>query len=478
MLLFGVARYLPVGDFGDFLFVVNLAASVMSIAFYGIGQAVVRDVSANKTLAPQYVGAAFKLRGYLVIASFAALIVACVPLDIRGQMLLALIIAATSEVFRSFSDLAKDVYRSFERMQYDTLATTLYSAIVIVLVAVVIYLGATTVFIVGAICIANLAQFLFSVRVMLRHFVVPDTTVESRIMRGFVRDAIGLGVGALCAQIVWRAPTLVLKTMRGGVDVALFEAAHGLIIQTLILNEVFLTVFLPRLSALIPTQNHTQIQQMGDRLFSTLLLCFINVSLVFFVFHAEIIRLLYGQKYAPSGFVLMVLSPSLIFISLTGLCHIFLISMKLQRQFIVCNAASMAVLSVTLPIAAHRYGYEGAAIASLLAYAANFVISLYMANRHVFKVPFWEVLKALGLSVVIAFASAALRDLNQVAAFLFLELSFILMAKNKKKKKGGGSASLPLQDAPPPFRTPCKGRGEAPRPKRSPLDPLKVLLIL
>ncbi|MBF0607532.1 MAG: hypothetical protein SFH39_02560 [Candidatus Magnetobacterium sp. LHC-1] len=50
LLLFGVARYLPVVEFGDFLFVINLAASVMTIAFYGIGQAMVRDVSADSTL--------------------------------------------------------------------------------------------------------------------------------------------------------------------------------------------------------------------------------------------------------------------------------------------------------------------------------------------------------------------------------------------------------------------------------------------
>ncbi|MBF0317501.1 MAG: flippase [Nitrospirae bacterium] len=428
LLLFGVARYLPVGEFGDFLFVVNLAAGVMSIAFYGIGQAVVRDVSADRALAPQYVGAAFKLRTHLTLVSVAALTAGCIFMDIRGQILTALVIAATSEVFRSFSDLAKEVYRSFERMKYDTMVTTLYSAIVLALVTAAIYFKATMVWIFGAICLANMVQFLVSVRIMLKHFVVPDATVQSRIMNGFIKDAFSLGVGAFCAQLIWRAPSLVLKSMRGGVDVALFEAAHGLILQTLILNEVFITVLLPRLSALISTQDHARIRQLGSRLFKALLLLFINVCLVFFVFHSEIIRLLYGHKYVSSGFVLTVLSPSLIFISLTGVCHIFLISMKLQRQFIQCNAVSTVALLVTLPLAAYRYGYEGAAIASLFTYAVNFVISLYMTNRYVFKVPLRRMLKALGLSVVIAFAGATVRDFNQTVAFLVLELSFLLMA--------------------------------------------------
>ncbi|KJU84832.1 polysaccharide biosynthesis protein [Candidatus Magnetobacterium bavaricum] len=463
LLLFGVARYLSVGEFGDFLFVVNLAASVMSIAFYGIGQAVVRDVSADITLAPQYVGAAFKLRSHLTLVSVVVLIAVCIFMDIRGQILLALVIAATSEVFRSFSDLAKEVYRSFERMRYDTLVTTLYSAIVMTLVTVAIFFDATMVFIVAAICLANLVQFFVSVRVMLKHFVVPDATVEPRIMKGFIKDAFSLGVGALCAQLIWRAPTLVLKRMRSGVDVALFEAAHGLILQTLILNEVFITVLLPRLSALISTQDHARIRQIGARLLKTLMLLFINVYLVFFVFHSGIIGLLYGQKYVASGFVLMVLSPSLIFISLTGVCHIFLISMKLQRQFILCNAIATGVLLLSLPLAVHRYGYEGAAFASLFTYAVNFVVSLYMTNRHVFKVPLRQMLRALGLSVVIAFVSAAVRDFNQAAAFFVLEASFLLMATNagildadeklylktialqlikpKKKKERGASAS-------------------------------------
>ncbi|MBF0607642.1 MAG: oligosaccharide flippase family protein [Candidatus Magnetobacterium sp. LHC-1] len=427
LLLFGVARYLPVVEFGDFLFVINLAASVMTIAFYGIGQAMVRDVSADRTLATQYVGAAFKLRSYLVFASVVVLVAVCIFMDIRGQILIALVIAAVSEVFRSLSDLAKEVYRSFERMKYDTLLTTLYSAIVIAMVAVAIYFNATMVWIVVAICCANLVQFFVGVRVMLRHFVVPDATVESAIMRGFIRDAVSLGVGALCAQLIWRAPTLVLKKLRGGIDVALFEAAHGLILQTLIINEVFITVLLPRLSALIPISDRAQIQTMGIRLFKILMLLFINVTLIFFVFHAEIIGLLYGQRYVSSGFVLMILSPSLLFISLTGVCHIFLISMKLQRQFVLCNAVSTGVLVLTLPLSVHRYGYQGAAIASLSAYASNFVLSLYMTNRYVFTIPLRQILRALGLSVVIAFVCVTVRGVNQPAALLTLEASFLLM---------------------------------------------------
>ncbi|MBF0345709.1 MAG: flippase [Nitrospirae bacterium] len=427
LLLFGVARYLPVADFGDFVFIINITASVMSIAFYGIGQALVRDVSRDKASASQYVGAAFKLRSRLVLASFLALMIVCMIMDIRGLMFLALIIAAVSEIFRAFSDLTKDVYRSFERMRYETLVVTIYSAIVLVLIAAVIYHGATTILIIVAICLANLLQFLFSVRIMLKEFVVPASTVESDVMKTFVKDAIGLGVGALFAQLVWRAPALVLKKTSGPVDVAIFEASHSLILQTLILNEVFITVFLPGLSALIPNREHKSIQQLGVRLFKVLLLFSINISLILFVFHSEIIRLLYGDKYALSGFVLTTLSPALIFLFLTGLCHIFLISMKLQKQFVLCNAVSALALLMMLPLAAYRHGYKGAAIASLIAYVVNFVCSLYMTDKHVFKLPYRATLKAFGLSVIIAIASATVRESNQIAAFLVLQLSFLAM---------------------------------------------------
>ncbi|MEO5358899.1 MAG: oligosaccharide flippase family protein [Nitrospirota bacterium] len=252
LLLFGLARSLGVNDFGNFIFITNLTASIMSVAFYGIGQTLVREVSGDCERAAIYLGIAFKLRGYVTIAAFSALVIISVVMKVDRLLFIAILIASLSEIFRAFSDLAKDVFRAYEKMHYEMFITTMYSALVLVLVSILILFKGGYAYVIASICVANAVQLIISVKIMSGKFARPARDLPKDLFKTFIVNSFSLGVGVLFAQLLARVPSLFLKEIKGAADVAFFETGHGLIIQILILSEIFVTVFLPRLSILCP----------------------------------------------------------------------------------------------------------------------------------------------------------------------------------------------------------------------------------
>ncbi|MBF0319187.1 MAG: oligosaccharide flippase family protein, partial [Nitrospirae bacterium] len=427
LLLFGLARSLGVDGFGNFIFIVNLTASVMSVAFYGIGQTLVREVSGDKGRAAIYIGIAFKLRGYFTVAAFMALLLTAFIMKVDRIMFIAILIAALSEIFRAFSDLAKDVFRAYEKMHYEMFLTTIYSALVLASVSVLIFLKSGYTYVIAAMCAANAAQLLISVRIMAGKFTRPARTLPKDLFKVFVVNSFTLGVGVLFAQLLARVPALFLKEYKGAADVAFFETGHGLIIQTLILSEIFVTVFLPRLSVLASENDFGKIKTTGRKLFKFFLLFSVNVSIIFFVFSDELVRLLYGAKYAQSGGVLRVLSFAVAFLFITNFVHIFLISLKMQKEFVLCNLVPFIFVCVTMVYTVPAYGFMGAAVSGLSAYLVSFALSCYIMHREIFKLPVSGIIKVFMAALFVIIGVEAIEGVWLSARVAAVEAAFILL---------------------------------------------------
>ncbi|MBF0518119.1 MAG: flippase [Nitrospirae bacterium] len=428
LLLFGLARVLTVVDFGNFVFVVSLTASVMSIAFYGVGQALVREVSQNRDKASLYIGIALKVRVWLAVASFAAVIAIAIIMKVEKLILIAIIISAVAEIFRAFSDLSKDVFRAYEKMQYEMVLTTVYSAVLLVIVIAIVYFKSGFMPVVIAILVAQVVQFILSIRIMLKKFVVPAKVFPMADLGIFLRDAFSLGLGVLFVQIIGRLPALLLKYLKGAEEVAFFETAHGIIIQTLVLSEVLMTVFLPRFSFLAALQDRDRIKDIGSKFFKILLVFSLNVSILFFVFSRETMGILYGHKYDSSWMILRVISYSVVFLFLANFAHLFFISLKMQKQFILCNLISLVLIAILLVALVPVYGYRGAALASLTAYFSNFLVSLFVLNRSVLKLPVFTVVKAMAYSAVSVCTGILIKDYNVYIAVITTEVMFLGLA--------------------------------------------------
>ncbi|QWR76328.1 flippase [Candidatus Magnetomonas plexicatena] len=428
LLLFGLARVLTVVDFGNFVFVVSLTASVMSIAFYGVGQALVREVSQHRDKASLYIGIALKVRVWLGLASFAAVIGVAIIMKVDKLILIAIVLSAFAEIFRAFSDLSKDVFRAYEKMQYEMFLTTVYSAILLIIVAIIVYFKSGFMPVIIAILAAQIVQFILSIRIMLKKFVVPAKVVPMADLRIFLKDAFSLGLGVLFVQIVGRLPALFLKYMKGAEEVAFFETAHGIIIQTLVLSEVLMTVFLPRFSILANLADRDRMKDIGDKMFKILLVFALNGSILFFVFSRETMVILYGHKYESSWMILRVISYSVVFLFLANFAHLFFISLKMQRQFILCNLVSLILIAVLLVVLVPVYGYRGAAIASLAAYFSNFLVSLFVLNRTVLKLPVFTLVKALAYSAISVCAGILIKEYNSYIAVITTEVIFLVLA--------------------------------------------------
>ncbi|MEO5358900.1 MAG: polysaccharide biosynthesis C-terminal domain-containing protein [Nitrospirota bacterium] len=161
---------------------------------------------------------------------------------------------------------------------------------------------------------------------------------------------------------------------------------------------------------------------------------------MFLIFSKELIQLLYGAKYAESGSVLRVLSFAVAFLFITNFIHIFLISLKMQKEFVLCNLVPFIFVSVSMLFSVPAYGFMGAAFSGISAYFVSFALSCYITHsRGIFKIPAAAAIKVFIAAIFVIIGSQAIEGMwlgvrlaAAIAAYVLLIMALGVINKEDR----------------------------------------------
>jgi O-antigen/teichoic acid export membrane protein len=376
-----VARYLSLDQYGEYAYIVAFVSSIMALAYFGIQQVLIREIANNKASAAQTIGAAVELRTILSAAAILAVGVSMYFMHLRGVLLAAGCIAIASEFFLSLSMLSKSVFQAFEQMIYEPIITFIYSLVLVIGIATVIYfdLGFLWIFIVMA--FANLAQMVVSSLILSQKFVRPVFTTDRTVFRKFLKDAVVIGIGIFFYQNQFRINVLMLKWLGTVDDVAYFQAPHSLIMQLQVVPMSMAMAVFPVFSRLMNTDPE-KLALLYEKIFRFMLLGSLFCALFIALFARDIISLVYGLKYVHSVAVLSVVAWAVIPLTMDMLLNVVLIAMHKQKYSVIYAGGTLALNSLLAVLFIPAYGFRAAAYLSVLSYTILFLCSLYFVERN------------------------------------------------------------------------------------------------
>ena len=167
------ARALDKESFGVFSFALAFSFIAVIFADLGINTYIIREIARDKSKAAKYYGSAFLVKILLSIATFllifAILWLLGYPAKSRAVVYLVWLFAILS----SFTDLSYSIFRSFERMGYDSFIKILRMIVLAALTFYVLFNGLGVIFFSLSFVVTEIAIFLISLVLVFSKFVKP-----------------------------------------------------------------------------------------------------------------------------------------------------------------------------------------------------------------------------------------------------------------------------------------------------------------
>lgn len=399
-----VARVLGTGVLGQYAFVMAYVSIACSLADLGttsvLGQGLANVRGSSREL---YLGNFFMVRGTITVAAtLLALAAASLVKPDMAQLLTVGSLAVPVVASRFFDPL----FQVYGRPRYSVVTNSVYAVgLIVVSVAILVWLRMSLLaFLVGWTA-SNLLYTVTAVFLTLR-LARPRFQPRWQSVQSILKLAVPLGVGALFYILHTRIGTLLLSYLRPTAEVGLYTAAFKLLDLGAVAATTLLWPLLPVLSQAMHDSPEEGRSMARSALEATALVSLPVAATMPFVAEPAI-SLIYGPDFAASaqimgtfGFVFVVLVLTLVGTVLN------IAAGRVQHAY--WNTALAVAVNVSLNLLLiPRYGFVGAAYATLVSHLCMLVVQHYYVVRNVgrvFTLRFWAQILALNLLLWAAFA--------------------------------------------------------------------------
>ncbi len=214
----------------------------------------------------------------------------------------------------------------------------------------------------------------------LKHYaeklIKPEFKIDFMVWREIICESWPLWLTAICIFIYHRIDQILLFRMKGPDSVGFYSAAVKF-------SEIFNVVPMALKASILPLLAHyykissesfTKIYELS---FKYLLLFIIPIVIIVNIFSKEIIYFIYGDKFIISASALNILIFSEIFVFMGIVNNSILIASGKQIMDPVFTGASAFINVILNLFLIPRYGFIGAAIASLVSYPVGPVMGFF-----------------------------------------------------------------------------------------------------
>ncbi|MBS3147279.1 flippase [Candidatus Woesearchaeota archaeon] len=230
----------------------------------------------------------------------------------------------------------------------------------------------------------------------------------------------------LAWAIITYTDTIMITAFKGAEQVGYYQIAMPLSNTLLYIMTALNIVAYPLFTHLNAERESQRIKQGITLLYNYLFVAMIPLALVMFSYPEIVITLLFGSSFTPAADALRILSIGAVFFSLSSFnCNLLSATGHAKK------VAYMSFLTAAINVAANfmlipRFGFVGAAYATLMSFMTLLLISTYQTTKtHPVKIPYlrWSLNFAIGFAVlrIIGLLKEGI-ELNQ-----YLEASLILI---------------------------------------------------
>ncbi|NPA91045.1 MAG: oligosaccharide flippase family protein [Chloroflexi bacterium] len=397
-------RILSPGGEGAYAFAIAFYGFFEILVRFGLGSLITRDVAQDKSRANVYLSNTVVLRTLLWVLS----------LPIQGLIIWAYVrfghlssgevhaigLFTVALLFAAYADAISSLFYAWEKMEYPAGVATVIVWLKVSLGALVLLMGGGFVGLAAVALLMNIIQTLWLYRLLRQTLFRPRWEVDWQLQRWMVYEAGPLMINHLLATIFFRIDMWILRPVRGEVEVGWYSAAYKYLDGLNVIPAYFSLALFPLMSryAHDPEGALARAYRVSLRL-----LIMAAIPIVVFVLFAArfLIQILGGAAFLPhSAWALQLLILSIPIGFVNSLTQYALIAVGQQRfltrAFII--GVLFNILSNLLLIP--RYGYQAAAVTTILSELALLVPFYYGVRRYIAPLPwldlYWRPLVAGG----------------------------------------------------------------------------------
>lgn len=366
-----LARNLGPEQLGKYYFAISFTTVFAVIIDAGLGNVLTREVAKKKDKAHQYLGNVLTLKVPLTVVCLAGVFFTINLLGYEELTRHLVYISAAVIVLDSFTTTFYALARSFHNLKYESLGVAVFQLIIMVLGLSALYSGLGLRWIMSAMLVASIFNFIYSLSVLRRKLHLQVKLLYDReIIRTMIKIAIPFGLYIVFHKTFLHLDSVLLSLLAGDRYVGLYQIAFKIIFALQFIPLAFVASFYPAMS-FYWVNDRQQLIRSFERAVGYLVMISLPIS-AGVVAIADKLVLLFKEQFLESVLPLQIIILSAVFIFLNFPLGSFLNACDKQKQNTANMGIALAVSIVLNLILIPKYQAVGASITVL---AANMVMT-------------------------------------------------------------------------------------------------------
>ncbi len=374
-----LARYLSVEYFGEYNFVITYLTFFIFVANFGLDPILIRDLSRADSNIDHLTSNILIIR---VLTSVFSILLAIVLIRLLGypeETILYVSVLSAILLFQGISYLFESVFHAKLKMHYSAIGLIISKAFYSAAAFALIYLKKDLLDFFYLYIVAELIRTLIAVYYS-RNFVKIKLNIDWSLWKYLFKECLPFIASYALFVIYYRVDILMLSKMADVFAVGLYSSAYRLVDPVLFIPAALASTLMP-LMAKEYIKDHTKLSQLYSSGSKYIMLLMLPMTIALFLLSEKIIHLLYTESYYPAIFTFQILSLTLVFNSVNSIQNSILIASDRQKinalSIGICCALNVVLNLILIPM----YGYNGAAIATLISVIALFLIQLLFIKK-------------------------------------------------------------------------------------------------
>ncbi len=356
-----VARFIGAEQFGQYTYLIIFWGILFSIAEFGTNSVIAKDLAQKQDNDQIYFGNFLLLKlGLFCITIMLAIPVAWFLRPDLFLFLLSGIIALPILGSRFF----EPIFQIYERPWYSLWLSVSYGFIYLVLSLLVLFWKPRIDMIIGAYIIANIVYVVLAFTLSSR-VIRPIFKFDRKIIHSILKVTIPIGLSGILTLVQMRADTFMLASMKGDLEVGLYNAAYKFLDMAVILAIMIFNPLMPILSK-YALENREKLRYNFTRILEIISMAILPVAIITPFVSKSIILICYGSDFIEAASALNIMAWIGVLVFYSILNYTVLVAVEVVAFQIWLTALS-AVMNVSLNLfLIPSYGINGAAWATLL----------------------------------------------------------------------------------------------------------------
>ena len=401
VLLILAGRYLGDVNYGIFTFSLAFIFVIGVFTDFGLSELSQRSVARDKDLAPKYFGNLLVWKLITSTVVFAVLVLTINLLKSSPDTRFTVYLLGFANILKSFKLTCRVFFRAFERFDLDCLTMYIERSALLAVGIIVLILGGGLISFALVFIVVRAFDLALTFGILNWKVVKIVPKFNFTFVKKLQIEALPFGLFFVIMTLYFYVDTVMLSFIRTDAEVGWYNAAYKICEGLAIFPFIVCAVLYPRLSQLF-VLNKKAHSLLSSRAAKYMFITSLPILICGIILSKNIINILFGQGFQNSVVALQILLVGVVFMFQIRLFQTILNSIDKQKVVMYVGFGGLIVNVFLNLLLIPKYGFKGAATATVVSESMVFGIYYFYLSRSYFETSIWKLsLKPLLTSLIV-----------------------------------------------------------------------------